>query len=131
MRPLLGALRIGRRAAEEDAVELCRGELEAARAGLEALGRTPADELPSPEAAAALQREYQERLRAAEAGLHAAEPRRSSALAEDELRRRPIVVEKDALLRAYRRGAIDGRTRDKLLRERDERLVAGEREGEE
>ena len=122
MSPLLKALGIARAVAPRTG-DAARGAVVATRAALDALARADSDEARHDEVLAALRREYDERLKQAEHVANEIDGRDLGAAERARrLRRRLILVERDALLDAHRRGVIDRRALDDLLRERDGQL---------
>ena len=128
MSPLLRLLQIVRPVAPRTG-DAARGSALAARAAIEALALShPDDSEPDP-LVATLRREYGEALQRAETERDEA----IASAASDEVRarrerRRLLLVERDALLQAHRRGLISRDTLETLLRQRDDRLYALESE---
>ncbi|HEX4458247.1 MAG TPA: cation:proton antiporter, partial [Polyangia bacterium] len=128
MSPLLRVLGIVKPSASRGLNE-ARGTVVATRAVLDALALVQVDETSSQDTVTALRDEYTRTLEKAELAV-------STVAAGDggagerarQLRRRLILVERDALLEAHRRGVIDRRALDELLHERDQKLRELERD---
>ncbi len=125
MAPLLRWLRLVGASPERMAHDRERMVLESAEAALAEVDRLTRTRSASPEALEAVRGEYRERIHGAETRLRDLRPR-GEQLRADELkrtRRHLLLVEKEHLIDAARRGALDREVQDSLLADVDTRLV--------
>jgi CPA1 family monovalent cation:H+ antiporter len=130
MAPLLRWLRLVGASPERGAYDRQRIVLESAEAALAEVDRMTRTRFASPEALDAVRGEYRERIQGAETRLRELHPR-GDQLRADELkrtRRHLLLVEKEHLIDAARRGALDRDVQDSLLADVDTRLVRLEQE---
>ena len=130
MPPLLKWLGIVKWQDGHEAVELARGRLLAASAGLEALDQLARGRLRRSKVLPALRQEYDERIKAIEEHLGEMEPEQG-LLEDQELRwsqRYLLLVEKNRVIDAFREGRLSQRAYEKLLADIDARLLKVETE---
>jgi CPA1 family monovalent cation:H+ antiporter len=125
MAPLLRWLGLVGTSPERRTYDRQRIVLQSAEAALAEVDRMARAHGASPEALETVRREYRERIEHAEAALRALHPR-SEELRADELRRARrhlLLVEKERLIDAARRGALDPGIQEELLADVDTRLL--------
>jgi CPA1 family monovalent cation:H+ antiporter len=127
MSPLLRLLGIVSLKPGRESVELARGKLMAAYAGLEALDRMShglSSTVPT------LRQEYEKRIESIKQNLEEMEPD-MNRIAEREMRwarRHLLLAEKNRLMEAYQEGRLSQRVYEKLLADLDARLLQVETE---
>lgn len=125
MAPLLRRLGLVGTSRDRMAYDRERILLESAEAALVEVDRMARTRFASPEALDTVRGEYRERIEGAEARLRTLHPR-SEQLRADELkraRRQLLLVEKEHLIDAARRGTLEPGVRDSLLADVDTRLL--------
>lgn len=125
MAPLLRRLGICSSRGNREQYERHRASVLAARAGLDALDGIAREQAAPPELVNSLRAEYEGQARNAAAALESLHLERGELRAEAEkvIRRALLLVERDALLKAQRRGMVAGEALDHVSADVDARLA--------
>lgn len=126
--PLLRWLGIVKWQGGLEAIELARGKLLAAYAGLEALDRLAGSR--SSTVLPALRREYEERIKATDQDIGAMQPDLDQLMDQEMrwTRRHLLLMEKNQVIDAFQEGRLSQRVYEQLLADLDARLLAVETE---
>jgi CPA1 family monovalent cation:H+ antiporter len=130
MSPLLRWLKMGKPHYAHQVIELARGRLMAAYAGLDALDRLAGGRLRNSPVVNILRDEYEKKISTIEQDMQESEPDYNHYLDQDIqwARRHLLLVEKNRIIDNFQAGRLSQKTYDKLLTDIDARLLEVETE---